>query len=99
MRLLKKEESVITLQVHHGACCTRCVCCWHNTRHAPAQTEISQRVEEKVDKDRRRFLLMEQLKYIKKELGIEKDDTSSVVERCGHPIPSHAVLCCVGAYH
>lgn len=47
------------------------------------QTEISQRVEDKVDKDRRRFLLMEQLKYIKKELGIEKDDTSSVVERYG----------------
>lgn len=54
------------------------------THACTKQTEISQRVEEKVDKDRRRFLLMEQLKYIKKELGIEKDDTSSVVERYDH---------------
>ena len=34
-------------------------------------------------KEQRRMLLMEQLKSIKKELGLEKDDKSALIQRCG----------------
>ena len=39
-------------------------------------------VEGKIMKEQRRMLLMEQLKSIKKELGLEKDDKSALVQRC-----------------
>jgi len=38
-------------------------------------------VEEKVNKMQRKFMLNEQLKIIKKELGIEKDDKDAVQEK------------------
>lgn len=45
------------------------------------QADIGKRVEEKISKDQRRYLLMEQLKSIKKELGMEKDDKSAMVQK------------------
>ncbi|MDH5398159.1 MAG: endopeptidase La [Cyclobacteriaceae bacterium] len=44
------------------------------------QQDIQQQIEEKVSKQQREFFLYEQLKVIKKELGIEKDDKTSEIE-------------------
>ena len=38
-------------------------------------------VEEKISKDQRKYLLTEQLKKIKKELGLEKDEKEGIIER------------------
>ena len=35
------------------------------------QTEISKQVEDKMSANQRRYMLMEQLKHIKKELGLD----------------------------
>ena len=45
------------------------------------QQEISAKVEEKMSETQRRYFLMEQLKSIKKELGMERDDKEAVVEK------------------
>ena len=45
------------------------------------QQDIGRRVEEKISKDQRKYFLMEQLKSIKKELGIEKDDKTALVQK------------------
>ena len=42
---------------------------------------LSCKVEEKVNKMQRKYLLQEQLKIIKKELGLEKDDKDTVIEK------------------
>ena len=62
------------------------------------QASIKQDVEKRIDKQQRTWFLMEQLKSIKKELGLEKDD--KVGEREGgavqrgvarHSVTSHGV--------
>jgi ATP-dependent Lon protease len=45
------------------------------------QHDIGKRVEEKISKDHRRYFLMEQLRSIKKELGLEKDDKLALIQR------------------
>eukprot|EP01135_Chromosphaera_perkinsii_P009625 Nk52_evm75s1810 gene=Nk52_evmTU75s1810 len=45
------------------------------------QEKIGREVEEKISKNQRQYLLQEQLKKIKKELGIEKDDKDTVIEK------------------
>ncbi len=45
------------------------------------QQDIGKKVEEKISKDHRRYYLMEQLRSIKKELGLEKDDKSALINR------------------
>lgn len=45
------------------------------------QQSIKEQVEERVSKNQRRFLLMEQLKTIKQELGMEKDDKDALVTK------------------
>lgn len=45
------------------------------------QQDIGRRVEEKISKDQRRYFLMEQLKSIKKELGLEKDEKTALVQK------------------
>jgi len=45
------------------------------------QQEISRKVEEKVSENHRKFLLQEQLKNIKRELGVEKDDKETLVQK------------------
>jgi ATP-dependent Lon protease len=48
---------------------------------AKAQVEIRKQVEEKMQNQQRQFFLHEQLKAIQKELGIEKDDRTTEIEK------------------
>jgi len=48
---------------------------------AKLQEQITQQVEEKMSEQQRKYLLMEQLKSIKKELGMEKDDKAAMLEK------------------
>jgi len=45
------------------------------------QQKIGKEVEDKVKATQRKYMLNEQLKIIKKELGMEKDDTESIIEK------------------
>eukprot|EP00111_Clytia_hemisphaerica_P002961 TCONS_00008413-protein len=45
------------------------------------QQRLGKEVEEKVNKMQRKYLLQEQLKIIKKELGLEKEDKDTVIEK------------------
>ena len=45
------------------------------------QQKIGKEVEDKVKSVQRKYLLQEQLKVIRKELGMEKDDTETVIEK------------------
>ena len=48
---------------------------------AKIQQKINKQIDEKVNKQQQEFFLREQLKAIKKELGIEKEDGESEVEK------------------
>ncbi len=60
------------------------------------QADIRKRIEERVSKQQREFFLREQLKAIKKELGLEKDDKEADVqmflERIADKIPGEEAL-------
>jgi Lon-like ATP-dependent protease len=45
------------------------------------QYEIGKEVEDKINKRQREYYLMEQLKNIKKELGLEKDDKEALISK------------------
>lgn len=45
------------------------------------QQKIGQEVEEKVKQQHRKYILHEQLRAIKRELGIEKDDKDAIIEK------------------
>lgn len=45
------------------------------------QHEIGKEVEDKINKRQREYYLMEQLKNIKKELGLEKDDKEALISK------------------
>lgn len=45
------------------------------------QAKIGKEVEEKVKQQHRKYILQEQLKVIKKELGLEKDDKDAIEEK------------------
>lgn len=45
------------------------------------QQQLGKEVEEKVNKQQKKFLLQEQLKIIKRELGLEKEDKDAVGEK------------------
>lgn len=45
------------------------------------QHQIGREVEEKVKQQHRRYMLSEQLKVIKRELGLEKDDKDTIVDK------------------
>ncbi|KDO30302.1 ATP-dependent protease La [Saprolegnia parasitica CBS 223.65] len=51
------------------------------TELSRVQQSIKEQVEEKVSKNQRQYLLMEQLKTIKKELGMEKDDKDAMLSK------------------
>lgn len=55
------------------------------------QQVIKEQVEEKVSKNQRQYLLMEQLKAIKKELGMEKDDKEALVTKFRERLDSFTV--------
>ncbi|XP_062620943.1 lon protease homolog, mitochondrial-like isoform X1 [Saccostrea cucullata] len=60
------------------------------------QKKIGEEVEEKVRKQHRDFILREQLKLIKKELGMEKDDKDAIEEKFrkrleGLSVPDHVM--------
>ena len=48
---------------------------------ARLQSQIREKVDERMSEQQRRFFLREQLKEIQKELGLEKDDRTADVER------------------
>ena len=48
---------------------------------AKLQQEISSKVEEKMTEAQRKYFLTEQLKSIKKELGMERDDKEALIEK------------------
>lgn len=48
---------------------------------AKLQSHVKSQVEEKITKDQRRQMLMEQMRQIMKELGIEKDDKQTMIEQ------------------
>ena len=59
------------------------------------QQDISKQVEEKMAKNQRQYFLQEQLKSIKKELGLEKDDKEALLQKFrerleGVEVPEHA---------
>ncbi|KAF1332915.1 Atp-dependent protease la, partial [Globisporangium splendens] len=54
------------------------------------QQVIKEQVEEKVSKNQRNYLLMEQLKAIKKELGMEKDDKDAMITKYRERLESFA---------
>jgi len=61
------------------------------------QQKIGREVEDKVKATQRKYMLQEQLKVIKKELGMEKDDTDTIIEKYlkrleGLQVPEHAKL-------
>ncbi len=45
------------------------------------QEKIEKQIEEKISKQQKEFFLREQLKIIKKELGLEKDDKAAEIEK------------------
>ncbi|MDY6915719.1 MAG: endopeptidase La [Candidatus Cloacimonadota bacterium] len=45
------------------------------------QEDIKKQIEDKISKQQREFFLREQLKIIKKELGLEKDEKSAEIEK------------------
>ena len=45
------------------------------------QEKIKQSIEEKISKQQKQYFLQEQLKAIKKELGLEKDDKTAEIEK------------------
>lgn len=45
------------------------------------QQQIGREVEEKVKAQHRKYMLTEQLKVIKRELGLEKDDKDAIAEK------------------
>jgi len=67
------------------------------TQLSELKSKITKQIEEKVSDHQRKFLLTEQLKAIKQELGIETDDKSlelakfrAVVDEKGEKIPAEA---------
>ncbi len=68
----------------------------HELEVAGLQSEIRQRVEQRVSEQQREFFLREQLKEIQKELGISKDDKTVEMERfrerlLGREVPDDAM--------
>ncbi|XP_022129335.2 lon protease homolog, mitochondrial isoform X2 [Pieris rapae] len=55
------------------------------------QQKIGKEVEEKVKQQHRKYILHEQLKVIKKELGLEKDDKDAIGEKCRERLAEKSV--------
>lgn len=55
------------------------------------QQQIGKEVEEKVKLQHRKYILTEQLKVIKRELGIEKDDKDAIADKYREQIKNKTV--------
>jgi len=55
------------------------------------QSQISKQVEDKISANQRRYMLLEQLKQIKKELGLERDDKEALIAKFSDRITHLAV--------
>lgn len=55
------------------------------------QQKIGREVEEKVKQQHRKYILHEQLKVIKKELGLEKDDKDAIGDKFRERIKNKTV--------
>lgn len=55
------------------------------------QQKIGKEVEEKVKQQHKKYILHEQLKVIKKELGLEKDDKDAIEEKLRDRIKVNAL--------
>jgi Lon-like ATP-dependent protease len=56
------------------------------------QQEISQQVNEKISDNQRKFYLQEQLKSIKQELGVEKDDKDSLLNKFRNRLTKEGIV-------
>ena len=56
------------------------------------QQEISKKVEEKMSETQRKYMLTEQLKSIKKELGMEKDDKEALLTKYRKKMASYSTV-------
>jgi Lon-like ATP-dependent protease len=56
------------------------------------QQEISAKVEEKMSEAQRKYFLTEQLKSIKKELGMERDDKEALIEKYRKQLSEYPVI-------
>ena len=56
------------------------------------QKEISAKVEEKMSETQRKYMLTEQLKSIKKELGMEKDDKEALIAKYRKQLSEHGPI-------
>jgi len=56
------------------------------------QAKIGQEVEEKMSKQHREYFLREQMKVIRKELGMEKDDKESLIEKFKKRMDSYPAI-------
>jgi Lon-like ATP-dependent protease len=56
------------------------------------QQEISAKVEEKMSEAQRKYFLTEQLKSIKKELGMERDDKETLIEKYRKQLSKYPVI-------
>lgn len=54
---------------------------WEFTPVIQKSTDAGKEVEQKVKQQHRKYMLQEQLKVIKKELGLEKDDKQAIEEK------------------
>jgi Lon-like ATP-dependent protease len=57
------------------------------------QQKIGREVEEKVKQQHRKYILHEQLKVIKKELGVEKDDKDAIEEKFKERLKVNMYIC------
>ena len=62
---------------------------------ATLQHQLGREVEDKVSRVQRRYLLTEQLKIIRKELGLEKDDKEQLGEKFVDKMKKVCCCCCL----
>lgn len=52
----------------------------HDLEFAKVQAEVKTQIEEKMSREQRKYILTEQMKMIKKELGIDTEDKNTIIE-------------------
>lgn len=52
----------------------------HDLAFSKIQLNVKQEVEQRMNKEQRKYIMMEQLKHLKRELGLEKDDKSVLIQ-------------------